>query len=457
MYSSIPYFTAALLALCAAIAPTSIGSVSEDKLVASLPESRLPELEELLRIAMTESNTMKARLMQEGRQDGVRIAARSALLPSVSANYSARSEERMNVPGTDWNSRVISSFAIRQPIYHWGALKQNKDVGKLIYASEVANSLRAFQTLSNVIRSDFLSLSIKKQQLELARAARELNRRSIEISRELRETGLESAASVGLKELNWDISEIEFDKKVLEYENALYELARLIGVNESQLESSLAQTVETADVLSVEEIAALGQQVHIGLAASIDMRNLERGIQIAEKRLRIQKKRLWPKLNLSLGTTQNERDVNGRISEDELAYAGMSASWSIFDGLRNDGLKMTALHDLEIAENNARLYREGFTHRLLQAARTLEFAARNLGIEERRLAMERGAWNKVKEDFESKTATQIQLEQAKQRLDNSFVRVQIARRNYLDPLSQLVGLLGLDPIANAYATLTEAE
>jgi len=405
----------------------------------------MPPLGEVLRAALGGSSERTLRDLAERETAGSRQTRAAGVLPSVRVTGSFRGEERIDISRAGIDDRLIFGFTVSQPLYHWGALRADKEIGILQYQSEGLLTQDAMLALARQTRAQFLAAIVEKQEVTSARRRLAIRRDRLELQRQRREDGLVSAAEYGTLALQVEQLEIEALREEGAFEERLRGLSRLTGLSRERLEDLLPEKVPEVEPLELEAIGALGGATDEAVDANPALRRLEKQISVERRNLRIDRKRNWPKVDFTAGFTQNERDINDRRTEEQFFFAGLSVNWNIFDGFATAGRVKSATARLERASARSNLLHQRLEENLRSARRDLELAARSLSLQERLLSADRGAYEKTREDFENEDVSQLDMEAAELRMLEGEIRSQRARVDYYKALAELVALLGRDP------------
>lgn len=421
--------------------------MAQEELRSQLPEVVMPELAEMIAMAMSGSDDMAARELAEIEARGRRIAGRSSVLPSFAGSFNYRQEEDQSEFSRGFEERLIYQFAISQPLYHWGARHAEKEIGRLSYDMELLNTQSYQDRVVSTVRSQYMDLLVARQDIELTRQEMALLRREIESQRQRHEAGRASPAELFNLELELERLELAEARSLAARDEKLMELARFLGKEPSAIEEKIAGEVPEIEVLTPDQTRGLTAYFDQGLAANESLQRKELEIEVDEKRLLIEKTSLRPKVDLQVGLSQNALDADGVRREQEFVYAGFRVNWAIFDGWRSKGRRMEARARLDRNELSKEVLENSLLRDQSRALANLELAGRALQIEEKLLANRRGGFGKADEDLEAQRISEIQYEELKQAFYRQSIRTQQYRAAYLEALGDLSLLLGMDPQA----------
>ena len=412
-----------------------------------MPERLMPQLEPLIEQALKISDEAEMRELMEREAMGRRISARSNILPSFGGSVTYRQEEDQNQVEGGFEERLIYSFALTQPVYHWGARQADKQIGELLYELELLNTQTVRERLIANIRSLYMNLLVDRQQLAWNRRALEMKRRELETQRERMQEGLASATDLFTVELEIDRLELSEARNALAWESRVSELAHTLGLDRAELEAVVTEEIPRFERMTSEEIAALSAYFNEGLAQNEALKRKDIEILMDRKRLLIEGTALKPKVDLQVGVSQNALDADGVRREQEFLYGGFRVNWAIFDGFRARGRKMEARARLERNEQSKEILEESLRRDYVRALSNVDVATRALEIEEKLLANRTRGFEKSGEDLEAGLISEIVYQEQEQDFRQQSIRTQQARSTYLNALSDLSLLLGIDPDA----------
>lgn len=410
-----------------------------------LPEEIFPQLQEIIDSALEKSEVAIEREMLETEARGRRISARSAVLPSLSSSIALRQErDQDTVEDARWDERVIYNLTLSQPLYHWGARKSQKDIGKILYDKEELSSQQAITSLVKRIRSTYMGLVVAKQNLERSRLDLQETRANFDFQQSQIELGQASSSSILPYEFAVSRDELDELRKSNDWESRLLDLSQLTGMAVSVLEDMISNEIPEVETLDESFVEGLDSLVETAVANDENVQKLAMDLEIERKRLLITKHSLKPKIDAQVGLSSNAIDLDGTRREQSFAYMGFSVRWSIFDGFNKKGDMLEATTRLARKERAKKVYEENLARSLRNLVKSLDIERRGLAIEERNLAAVSGRFQWVSRAFEEERVPQSDLTKASKDLQNTSIRTQSSRISYLLAVSELVAELGLD-------------
>ena len=154
--------------VCLAVVVAPAALYAQATMPAALPEDMLPPLKHLLDVAMTQSPNMLAANLDVATAEASAIVDRSGLWPSLSGyGRYARTESAVS-SNTNYKSTTsgpLYGVAFSQPIYYFGALKNQAEIGSLRVRIANRQYADAYRALATSVRSQYLALVQKKLQV----------------------------------------------------------------------------------------------------------------------------------------------------------------------------------------------------------------------------------------------------------------------------------------------------
>ena len=150
-----------------------------------------------------------------------------------------------------------------------------------------------------------------------------------------------------------------------------------------------------------------------------------------------------------LGLSQDQQSYTINVAQKyrvNSIFAGVSANWTIFDGLASQAAVRNELARKRQMEND---YKD-LTERLAQQAQTqvkqINFAARNMSITDRALVASEGNLKTKQEDFARGVTTEDDVSLARITLIDARVNAYNGRIDYLYKTGDFLGILAADPV-----------
>lgn len=431
----------------------SLGRSQVSDVAGTMPEDYLPELKQILATALQRSpNVIEPLLMIELREAG-RITANAARLPSLGSNVSYGSTELAESGSSTNRSRdngLFYSFGLNQPLFHWGALKNQTAIANINLLLAAKNFEKAYRELSVLLRQSYLQLIVSKARLRAARDSLQLNRKAVEIAKERLQRGVASAADLAGEELRARELALDVNRAEVELINGRRTFSRIAGIPELP-EQSIPEDIPKPLYSAALATALSSALLRDGAKGTVEAQMHELRLKEAMLRYQIERVRLYPKFNAGAGySLENTTTVGTSVGQRAVARQTLSitANWAIFDGFATRAAKMEARSMQRAAaarrdaEMNVLLDEVQALHRQLGLdVEQLELVEirRAMAVETRRRAAEEVGYGNLSPGEVDRAETGIRLADA---------RTLEARAALLARWSQFVAIAGEDPILN---------
>lgn len=252
--------------------------------------------------------------------------------------------------------RVISSAYLRKPLYHWGALKAQKEIGELNvkYSKRSLSMLR--KSIKLIVESDYLNLVLLNYQKNLASETLEIARENEDEQIKKKDLGLVT-----------DLSVNESKASRIQQEIKLFDLENSLSLKKKLFDQSIGEDSNFSFGIS-EEFKRFCRNhnfdsvmpIVISQFSSYDLDRLENEIEIGKRQIRIADSKLKPKLNLFGGFFQDQVSLpynRENINRNNFVI-GIEVDWAVWDSSQSRGEKMVALSKLKQRELEIQLASE---------------------------------------------------------------------------------------------------
>jgi len=327
--------------------------IIDEALIDVLPEKALPQLQEILEKAMRNA----PRLTIAGfdlEQAGVNVRmARAPMLPSISGgyNFGGVREERYTAiahaaASTTVKTSLMSTYnvGLSQPIYQWGALEKGYQSAQLQRAISARNVAEVRRALATDVRRAYFNLIA-------AANAREGELQGLVNLEKERDFLKQQAADGFITQNTADYADVrikDYKLQLRRSDNSWTELWRsfwqMTGI-EGVSRLDLPKTIPAVSEYLGPVIGSLA--VPVGDSLPSALLNADDSIRVERLNYEIQKKRLWPKLALSLSLVQDNRSPDNNSENPKIltkTYSAMTTvSWNLFDGFNTQALKQGSL------------------------------------------------------------------------------------------------------------------
>lgn len=409
-----PHFTVKLLATLSLTCVLGFAQKTD----VEMPEAYLPELKRVLRNLPQTSSLLDEERQRMKEAAGVTKVARSASGLKLKLNLQGQSinEDR---PNQDFHHRYrfLGSAYLKKPLYHWGALKAEREIGQL---EEERASLRfrsSAKSLTSEVRSHYLDLVLFKYEIQLAEETLSIARKNEENLSKRKELGLGTALGVD-----------EAIALRLQQEIQLSNLERQFLTQSSLFDDF----VEADSNLSFERSPAFldfceshpftqKSPILISRISFQEVEEIELAVENEKRRIVIAESQLKPKFNLIGGVFQDQvalADNRDNLTRNNLLI-GVEANWAIWDSEKSTGEKEIALArkrryeiSAERLSRTLRIELESLRHSLLALGKNIEVTRQLVKVAENR-------YEKSLIEFELNRITPVAHFQTRTSLDRS--------------------------------------
>ncbi len=424
---------------------------------AVLPERVFPELEAILKQAVQQSPRMLSRALDLEIAENSRIQARAALLPSAGASFSLnKSRDKQEYVYSPTISSLASynvtttpyAISVSQPLYHWGALRNAAHIGE-IQASIAKGQYRdGYRLFAQTLRADYMRLIVQKLAVKRAAFYLEFSKNQLVLEEARLVKKVISEAQIFMVRLAAEQAQIASERAQFDFDLAKASFARLSG-------TAMLEDAAIPDALPVINYNAGAFDLLLaGFLIQKDLPTAEaltarKQLEIENLNYAIYKTRLWPKANANIGVSQSvQRNLYGTIDSYSVTslYAGISISWSIFDGFYSGALVRSSLaRRRQMAADYAVL-----TAQLAQQAQTqvkqLNFSARTMSISDRAAVSGLGRLKSQQDEFARGSVSEADVSLAQIALFDAQINASNGRMEYLGRVGDFLGTVVEDPV-----------
>lgn len=416
-----------------------------------MPESVFPSLEQVLQQALSKSPRMVLRELDLRIARGDLQQAKSGLYPSVGGFYSQMEtqDKREDLPGQTLDtSKTYYNVSLTQPVFHWGERRNNAKIGEIRASLARKQYGEAYRQLALEIRSIYLSLIGTKAQLASARFSRVLADEALKSGEvrvasgaiaegeifPLRIAAEQAALAVATHESNLIFSKQHF--------------AVLTGLPEPT-DDEIPDTIPTLVHVRADVDDLLASFLAQGELSTPGLEIMRRQIDIEQLNYANSRKRLLPKLNFTLGMSQDEQSYTLNIAQKyalQSKYVALQVNWSIFDGFATRGAVASALARKRQAEETFRQATDNLQYQAQSAARSVKLAYRQMAINDRLLDSSLQFLNFRRDRFKEGAASEADVNNAQAGYNSALVSATGARQMYLMKVAEFVSMIARDPV-----------
>ena len=423
---------------------------------ANVPEQLFPQLDRILRSALQQSPRILARNLDLVIAQADETQAKSGQYPSVggSVGYSRDNEIREGIQGSFTTDILNYNISLNQPVWHWGAVRNGARMGEIRRLIAEQQYREAYRGLAQEVRAGYLNLIIRKLSLENAKFSLKLVEDRLQVAEERLSKGAISGGDIFRPRMDAQQARLNTDRAVEDFEQSR-RAYRLLTGGEALRDEDIPAAIP---ILNGDETIAA--QLLAGFLSQKDPQTsgtivLGRQLEIENLNLAIQRRRLYPMLNFTTGISQNRQSYTLDVSQlyrVEDRFVGVSVSWSMFDGLATRGAIRASLARKQQLQASYRQMTENLAKDAQHAEKDVEFALRQMRIDDR-LFDERRTFLEGREgDFKRGTASEADLNDARISFNNAQISAFSSRAGYLQRLGDLLGLIMEDPVLQQIKT-----
>jgi outer membrane protein TolC len=440
--------TPALALLLAATVPLHADAPSVD---GTLPEDYLPSLKPLLKTAVEHSPSTLLANISVAQQEGNRYIDAQALWPQVSGNvnYTAQTESISGVGnGNSTEKGIFYNFGVTQPVFQWGAFKNNAAIGVLGVKIAQRQYAEAYRLLATQIREQYMYLIVKKIVLRNARFSQKLADEALATQQAKLEAGSVSEADLQTFRISAEQAQLFTDRMAEDFAYAKRVFTRLVGIDDLDDESIPLEVGQPQYSAKLAD-AVLAGFVADGVGSTFQNEVYRMSVAQQDLSYSIQKVRLLPKLNASASVNliDQSNTAGGHVYQQALQQEQfqIAANWTIFDGFMTRGLKMEALATKRMYERSRQTYIDSTIDSITYMRHQIGFSARALSLSQVHHALIGAEVKRVGEDLKLGYASPATLEISTSNLYQTDFDLANAQTEYFSRWTEFISLAGIDP------------
>ncbi len=440
-----------------AAALRAVDPVEPPELAGTMPEDFLPELKLILDAAFVRSPQLVVADFERTVQEAKILGADAARLPNLrgSSEYATNQTE---VSGNNNSQSRASGFFYRieagQPIFHWGALRNQSLIARLNLLSAQKSFALAARELGVVIRKAYLALVTERARLEQGRKALAILRQDLEVLEEKRRSGAVSAAVLEGERLRAREVAAELARGESEFAANRRRLARIAGIPGGDLpEARIATSLPRPDHSEARTTAVASAVRRSGAKTTLEHDIIDLKVKEAKLRYDIERTRLLPKVNLGAGySLENSTDVVG-ATVNQQAYrrqnVNVNVQWNMFDGFATRGAKQEALAARRLYERSLAGRIEETLQEVAVLERSLQVDAENLALTEIRRGMADQALRRIGDEVGLGKVRRGEIDRFQVGVLQAEAKNIEARAQYFGRWSEFVAASGFDPLSRS--------
>ena len=422
----------------------------------TLPEDLLPGLGPLLKTAVERSPNTILSSINVAQQEAQRYVYASSLWPQLygTANYSDINE---SVTGAAANVQkgFFYNFSLNQPVFQWGALRNNAAIGDLGVKIAQRQFADAYRMLAVEIRRQYMYLIGKQIALRNARYRQMIADEALKTLQAKFDSGAASEADLQNYKLAFEQAQLDTDRSAEDFAYSKRVFMRLAGVDDLS-DGSIPLEIGHPEYSAELADMILNGFVGGGVESSFQTQVYEMEMKQQDLNYKIAKVRLLPKVNFSASyllenNTQAGSGYVSQVAVREETYS-LGASWAIFDGFATRGAKLGALETKRFFERLRQSYVDSTIDQITDMRHQIGLSSRALSLSEVHHALIGAEVRRILDDVKLGYASQATIESSNLNLYNQDVDLAGARTAFLQQWSEFVSLAGLDPAMGNIST-----
>lgn len=417
-----------------------------------------PQLEPILREALTQSPRMLQENLALVASAYDRYVDKTVLYPSMGGygQFNVQNEARANDSGSGGSSdskRVAKTYydvSLSQPLFHWGALKAQADIGRIRFQMSERNFRAAYQGLANEIRDAYLRLVVSKLALRNSDLGLKRSRLQLARAQQRVDEGRDVASVVTTLQYSIESQELARDRADVALTRSLELFQQMIGRPDFSLDQ-VPESIPALVAVKREQSMPLRKEYVTERTFEDDQRffNATRSLAIQKRSLRITQVNLRPKFTLVAGVSQDEVDRTGNVVDKyQLAttYGGLRVNWPIFDSFRTRALVRAARARINSAQLGLQQLERDLIAGIEQSETELSFQTRSLAVAERNFTSAEGTYQSAIDFHKDGRFSQDEVDAARAALQSAEYSIAETRRAYLRTVSDFLALVSADPL-----------
>lgn len=415
----------------------------------TLPEDYVPSLGPLLKEAVERSPRTIEASLNLAHSEGDKYVYASSLWPQLSGssdyavNTASQSHEKSST-----GKGIFYAVALNQPLFQWGALKNNARVGELAEKISAKQYADVYRQLAVEIRGQYISLIEKKISLRNARYNQKLNTDNRDIIKSRVATGAASPAELSGADLSLQEATLSADQTAEDFAYAKRVFSRLVGVDDLS-DESIPNDLPHPEFSAPLADAVLAGFVGNGVESTFQSEVYKMLIEQQDLNYTIAKVRLLPKVSAAATYMLSNATVpsGGTVSQYAVSSENYSvqANWSIFDGFATRGAKLQSLALKRTYEQQRKEYVDATIDKVHYLRRQLDLASRAMTLSEVHRALIESDVNRIKKDVSLGFTSQAAVDQSLVGLYSNDYNQATARGSYLSQWTEFVSVTGIDP------------
>jgi outer membrane protein TolC len=415
----------------------------------TLPEDLLPGLKPLLKTAVERSPSTILASISMAQQEAVKYFDSQGLWPSLNgdAQYAVTDASVANSP-TSTEKGIFYGVNFNQPVFQWGASKNNAAIGSLGVKIAQRQYAEAYRNLATQIREQYMAIVAKKIDVRNARYRRKIAEEALATDQAKFDAGSVSQAELQGFKVDFEQRDLDADRSTEDYNYLKRVFTRLVGIDELD-EDSIPLEIGHPEYSAALADAVLTGFVGDGIESAFQNEVYKMMVAQQDLSYSIAKVRLLPKLNAaaSYNLFDQATAFAGHVSQvaERQATYSLVANWSIFDGFATRGAKLQALATKRYYERVRKTYVDNTVDQVSYLRHQVGLSSRALSLSELHHALIESAVKRIMDDLKLGYASQASVETSTLDLYVTEYDMANARTDYFSRWTEFVSLAGADP------------
>ena len=415
----------------------------------TLPEDLMPGLSPLLKDAVERSPSTISASISLAVAEANRYGSASALWPHVSGNVGYQVSTESISKGQDSTAKGLTyGLNIGQPIFQWGAFRNQKIIGDLTAKIAEKQFGEAYRLLAVAIREQYMGLIGKRIALRNSRFNLKLSQEAFTAQQARFDAGSSSQADLGNFRMSVEQAQLDADgiEESFEYSKRIF--TRLVGIADLADDSIPLELPHPTYAPGLADTVLTGF-VGEGIESTFQSEMYQMELKQNDLNYKIASVNLLPKVSAGANISYSNQSSVSESSISQVAVLqrsyNISAAWSIFDGFATRGQKLSALASRRLTERARQSYIDSSVDQISDMRKQLGFASRAMSIAEVHNALIASEVKRLGEDKNLGYASQATVESGLLNLYATEFNMAFARSEYLSRWSEFISLAGIDP------------
>lgn len=414
------------------------------------PESLFPQLDAILKHAVSQSPSMISQAVNEEIAENERVIARSNLLPTVGGYYNLNGarDKRGDLAGSLDVTKIYYNFSVIQPLFFWGERKNLDRIGAIRLEMTKGNVREGYRLLAQEVRTAYLRLIADKLRARRAALSDKRSAAILKRSEDQLTKKVISEAQIFTIRIEAERALVVNERTQFDYENNKLAFSRLTGM-------PVLRDEEIPDVIPpITPQTEAVQGLLSGYLSQADNPNpeavtLRQTLDIEKLNLANSKTRLRPKVSVMAGTSQDEQSYTTNTAQKysvQSYYAGVKVDWQVFDGFAARSAVRSNRAHIRQLESDYRQLNERLATQAQNQAKMLGFYSRYVSINDRLLESSEGHLRSRKEEFSRGVISEEDVGLAEIGLVDSTILAYGSRTEYYTGVCDFLGTVMEDPV-----------